>query len=134
MMNKTNEEPRGLDPKGLVGASKCPLCLLPPSALEATAWVHKFGADKYGPYNWRKAEVCTTTYISAIMRHLNAYRDGQDLDSESGLPHIAHIITSCNILIDAKRCGTLVDDRYKAPPEGREYTVDDWQLPPPPPG
>ena len=49
------------------------------------------------------------------MRHLNAWRDGEDLDPESGLSHIAHIATSCNILLDAAACGTLQDDRNKRP-------------------
>lgn len=104
------------DPKGEAGSKKAPMWLLPPVALEQTAWVAKLGAEKYGPYNWRKTGVCATTYVSAIMRHLNAWRDGEDLDPESGISHIAHIATSCNILMDAAACGTLQDDRNKKPP------------------
>ena len=101
------------DPKGEAGSKKAPMWLLPPVALEQTAWVAKLGAEKYGPFNWRKTGVCATTYVSAIMRHLNAWRDGEDLDPESGISHIAHIATSCNILMDAEACGTLQDDRNK---------------------
>lgn len=101
------------DPKGEAGSKKAPMWLLPPVALEQTAWVHKLGNDKYGPFNWRKTGVCATTYVSAIMRHLNAWRDGEDRDPESGISHIAHIATSCNILMDAAACGTLQDDRNK---------------------
>jgi hypothetical protein len=104
------------DPKGAAGALKAPMHLIPPFALEQTAWVHKLGSEKYGPYNWRKTGVCATTYVSAIMRHLNAWRDGEDLDPESGISHIAHIASSCNILLDAGHCGTLQDDRNKKPP------------------
>lgn len=103
------------DPKGEAGDKKAPMYLLPPYALEQTAWVHKLGASKYGPYNWRRTGVCATTYVSAIMRHLNAWRDGEDLDPESGISHIAHIAASCNILLDAKYCGKLQDDRYRIP-------------------
>ena len=103
------------DPKGAAGALKAPMHLIPPYALEQTAWVHKFGAERYGAYNWRKTGVCATTYVSAIMRHLNAWRDGEDLDPESCISHIAHIISSCNILLDAAHCGTLQDDRNKKP-------------------
>lgn len=103
------------DPKGEAGSKKAPMWLLPPVALEQTAWVAKLGAEKYGPYNWRETGVCATTYVSAIMRHLNAWRDGEDLDPESGISHIAHIATSCNILMDAAACGTLQDDRNKRP-------------------
>lgn len=103
------------DPKGEPGSKKAPMWLLPPVALEQTAWVHKLGNDKYGPFNWRKTGVCATTYVSAIMRHLNAWRDGEDRDPESGISHIAHIATGCNILMDADACGTLQDDRNKRP-------------------
>lgn len=122
------------DPKGEAGSKKAPMWLLPPVALEQTAWVAKFGAEKYGAYNWRKTGACATTYVSAIMRHLNAWRDGEDLDPESGISHIAHIATSCNILMDAAACGTLQDDRNKRSPGGRvtahevraAYDSNDW--------
>jgi hypothetical protein len=99
------------DPKGAIGATKVPLGLIPPHAMEQTAWVHKLGADKYGPWNWRKTGVCASTYVNAILRHLNAWRDGEDLDPESGISHLAHIACSCNILMDAEYCGKLQDDR-----------------------
>jgi hypothetical protein len=103
------------DPKGAAGNKKAPMNLLPPHALEQTSWVHKFGSERYGPYNWRVTGVCASTYVSAIMRHLNAWRDGEDVDPESGRSHIAHIAASCNILLDAEHCGTLQDDRNKKP-------------------
>jgi len=103
------------DPKGAAGALKTPLGLIPPYAMEQTAWVHKLGSDKYGPYNWRKTGVCASTYVNAIMRHLNAWRDGENLDPESGISHLAHVACSCNILLDADYCGTLQDDRNVTP-------------------
>lgn len=99
------------DPKGQIGATKAPLGLVPPHAMEQTAWVHKLGADKYGPWNWRKTGVCASTYVNAILRHLNAWRDGEDLDPESGISHLAHVACSANILMDAGYCGKLQDDR-----------------------
>jgi len=109
------------DPKGAAGALKTPLGLIPPYAMEQTAWVHKLGSDKYGPYNWRKTGVCASTYVNAIMRHLNAWRDGENLDPESGISHLAHVACSCNILLDADYCGTLQDDRNVTPPEAAKY-------------
>jgi hypothetical protein len=104
------------DPKGAAGALKTPLGLIPPYAMEQTAWVHKLGADKYGEMNWRKTGVCASTYVNAILRHLNAWRDGENLDPESGISHLAHVACSCNILLDADYCGTLQDDRNVTPP------------------
>ena len=103
------------DPKGEAGKAKAPLALLPPEALRQAAWAHSNGAAKYGAFNWRENKVCATTYISAMMRHIGQYLDGEDADAESGLSHLAHVIASANILIDAKHCGTLVDDRPKRP-------------------
>lgn len=99
-----------LGPKEAIGAAKCPLHLVPPTAMEQIAWAHKCGADKYGPYNWRTQEIQSSTYVSAIMRHLNAWRDGEDMD-ESGCNHLAHIGASVNILLDAAKYGKLIDDR-----------------------
>jgi hypothetical protein len=105
----------GTDPKGEAGKAKAPLALLPPEALRQAAWAHGLGAEKYGVANWRENQVCATTYVSAMMRHIGQYLDGEDADAESGLSHLAHVIASANILIDAKHCGTLVDDRPKRP-------------------
>lgn len=99
------------DPKGAAGALKTPLHLIPPVASAAAARVHALGERKYGFYNWRKTNVSTCTYIAAIKRHLDAFLDGEDLDPESGESHIAHIVASGNILLDAANHGTLVDDR-----------------------
>ena len=102
-----------MDPKGDAGKIKPQLGLIPPSAMEQTAKVHALGAGKYGPWNWRETGVNAMTYVHAIMRHLNAWRDGEDNDTESGASHIAHIAASCNILMDASACGNLIDDRNK---------------------
>jgi hypothetical protein len=96
-----------LDPKKSAGDKKCPLQLLPPVALRDTAWVHKLGADKYGAWNWIDTGVSLDTYIGAIMRHLMAMHEGEWVDSESHLPHAAHIAASCNILMDADDKGKL---------------------------
>jgi hypothetical protein len=111
------------DPKGAIGATKTPLALIPPYAMEQTAWVHKLGSEKYGPFNWRATGVCATTYVAAIMRHLNAWRDGEDLDPESGISHIAHVACSCNILLDAQNCDMLQDDRYRKPEQPKDMAA-----------
>lgn len=115
--------PSGTDPKGEAGKAKAPLYLLPPEALRQAAWAHSLGAVKYGPANWRSNKVKASTYISAMMRHIAAYLDGEDHDAETsahaGQPvsHLANVIASANILIDAKKNGTLEDDRPPRRPE-----------------
>jgi hypothetical protein len=80
--------------------------------------------ERYGDYNWRNTGVCASTYVSAMMRHINAWRDGEDIDPESGMSHVAHVACCCNIIIDALHCGTLDDDRNKIPaPKAAEDTL-----------
>lgn len=99
------------DPKGEAGKLKPQLHLLPTAALEAAAGALSLGASKYGPWNWRGGQVASSTYTGAMLRHLLAWRDGEDIDPESGVSHLGHVIANCAILLDAAQHGTLVDDR-----------------------
>lgn len=73
--------------------SKPRLDLLDPDALEGLAKVLTFGAQKYAANNWRGGFKYGRT-IAALLRHLQALQRGEDIDPESGLPHIDHI--GCN--------------------------------------
>lgn len=68
---------------------KLPLDLLPETALEEVAKVLEFGAKKYQRYNWAKGIVFSRLYAAA-RRHLSAWQQGQDLDPETGISHVAH--------------------------------------------
>jgi hypothetical protein len=107
---------RGLDPKGEVGKAKPQLHLIPKVSLEAQAAALHHGKVKYGERNWVQTKVCTNTYIAAIMRHTSSIREGEDIDAESGISHLGHIMASCAILLDAAKAGTLVDDRVTIKP------------------
>lgn len=100
-----------LDPKGDAGKQKPQLHLVPTVALVECAKALKLGADKYTERNWANAQVKHSTYRSAILRHLGEIQDGNDIDPESGAHHLGHIIANCAIMLDAMKCGTLVDDR-----------------------
>lgn len=104
-----------LNPKDRIGATKPPLHLIPPAAEIAESMVMALGAKKYGPFNWRSANVRASIYISAARRHLLQWIDGQDDDPESGISHLAHARSCLGILLDAIATGHLVDDR---PPKG----------------
>lgn len=99
------------NPKDAVGCKKVPLGLVPSTAMAYQAMVHLHGAIKYGAYNWRAAGVRSTIYYDAMLRHLGAWLNGQDDDPDSGQPHLAHVAACCNIILDAKECGKLNDDR-----------------------
>ncbi len=79
------------NPKDLLGIRKPPLCLVPASANIQEAVVLALGAEKYGGiYNWRQRPVGAATYVSAALRHLAQWFDGEDFDAESGASHLAH--------------------------------------------
>ena len=69
--------------------------LLPFKAVEDVVQVMTFGAKKYAKGNWKHIED-PQRYLSAAMRHVAAYQDGEDLDPESHLPHLAH--ATCSLL------------------------------------
>lgn len=100
------------NPKDRIGEAKPPLHLIPPAAEILEAVVMGLGARKYGgAYNWRVKPVRASVYISASMRHIAQWLDGQDDDPESGVSHLAHARACLGILLDARATGHLVDDR-----------------------
>ena len=61
--------------------------LIPPKAFEEIAKVLTYGANKYAPDNWYGLD--KSRLIGALHRHLNAYQQGEFLDTEMELSHLA---------------------------------------------
>lgn len=99
------------NPKDLAARGRVPLHLLPAAGRIHGALACKDGAEKYGPYNWREKPISLMGYTGAIERHLLALRDGEDRAQDSGLHHLAHIVATASILLEAMECGSLIDDR-----------------------
>lgn len=91
---------------------KPPIHLIPPEVIEAMATVLEFGAEKYGQNNWRKDPNGWSRSYSSLQRHLNSFWAGEDLDPESGEPHLAHALTQCAILFVYFNEQKEHDDRY----------------------
>lgn len=106
-----------VNPKQAFGDLKLPVHTVPPALLLGAAKAFGEGAKKYGAFNWRKTKVETMTYVGAMMRHLTAYLDGEDVDPESstGKLHLEGIAACVGILLDAHYGGFSVDNR---PPRG----------------
>lgn len=101
------------NPKDRLGKAKPSMHFVPMIARLQEAIVMALGAKKYGSYNWREKKVLASVYSDAIDRHLAQWMDGEDMDEESGVSHLAHVRACCAILIDAIATGNLLDDRPK---------------------
>lgn len=66
--------------------------LLPLGPIRIVIRVLMHGSRKYADDNWKKVSNARDRYYNAAMRHLTAHRDGEFVDKESGLPHLAHCI------------------------------------------
>lgn len=91
-------------------SGKAKLSMIPRPSLEAIAEVFQYGANKYGKNNYRKG-MQYSRLIDAAMRHLVAFADREDVDSESGLSHLAHCATNLCMLIEYTKKGLGEDDR-----------------------
>jgi hypothetical protein len=76
------------------------------------------GAAKYGRHNYRIAGVRASVYYDAAMRHLMAWWEGEDIDPDSGLPHVVKAMACFAVLRDAQINGKLNDDRPPLPRQG----------------
>jgi hypothetical protein len=99
------------NPKDMAATARLPLYLVPDTLKAYAALAFAEGAAKYGAYNWRRAGVLSSIYISAAERHLAAWKNGEDVDPQTGVPHLASVLASIGIILDADLCGKLTDDR-----------------------
>lgn len=92
--------------------------------LQGIAQVLMFGRDKYARGNWRNG-LSHTQIMDSLLRHSSKYLSGEDLDDESGLPHVYHV--ACNALFLAEMISTHpeLDDRPKVAIEKTSGTDDE---------
>lgn len=96
-----HQEDRGADKDQSAKADKgkLELSLVNPKLVKAVAEVRMYGTEKYGDSeNWRKVE--PKRYVDALYRHLLAYIEGNEVDEESGLSHLAHMACNLSFLLD----------------------------------
>ena len=84
--------------------------LVPPRQLFNVTKVFTMGAVKYEPRNYQQCKE-PERYYNAFMRHMLAWQLGEDLDPESGLPHLAHATTNLMILAEVMEQDGIVDFR-----------------------
>ena len=73
------------------------MSLLEPDFIEGMAKVLTMGAKKYSKDNWKLCED-KSRYEDALYRHMNEYLKGREFDTESELPHLAHVAVNAMFL------------------------------------
>lgn len=90
--------------------------LLDPEFLLGVARVLSFGARKYSAHNWRGG-IAYSRILAAILRHTFAILKGEDIDSETGELHTAHLGCEVQFLHWMMINRKDLDDRYKHEPK-----------------
>ena len=99
------------NPKDSCGIKKVPMSGMPMNVLMEAGLVKLHGDLKYGRFNWREAGVRGSVYYDAAVRHLAAWYEGEDIDPDSGVHHIAHAICGLAVLRDSMIRENWTDDR-----------------------
>jgi len=73
--------------------------LIPPIAEMEMVKVLTFGAQKYSPDNWKNVDDLSR-YVDAALRHISAYRIGEQNDQETGHHHLAHAMCCLSFIVD----------------------------------
>lgn len=102
------------DSSGKLGLHKIPY-----EMLESLAQVMDYGDNKYAPGNWKKG-TNWLEFFGSTLRHLYKWRQGEDVDPESGCLHLAHAICNLTFLIWYSKHVRGHDDRL----DDREYKID----------
>ena len=93
-------------------SAKPDLSLLPKAATWGMANALTYGATKYGRDNY-KGGIEYSRLVAACMRHLTAFMEGEDIDKESGNPHLDHALASLGMLAYMVEQRPDLDNRYK---------------------
>lgn len=107
---KSPDPSNNTNPKDVIGSSKLPLSLWSPLAT-AYGTIGLLNGMKYGLGNYKASKVQMSIYLDAILRHTMAIIEGQENDPVDGVPHFSAILANVAIILEARACGTLVDDR-----------------------
>lgn len=89
---------------------KIKLNLIPPYSIEQIGKVFTSGAVKYGDNNWQKG-MKWSKVIGSLKRHLLKFESGEDFDEETGIYHLAHLVTNAMFLMEYYKIYPQGDDR-----------------------
>ena len=96
--------------------------LLPFGPVEEIVKVLTFGAKKYSDNNWMIVPDAVKRYEAAMLRHISAYKRGEELDPESGLKHLAHAGCCLLFLLHFSECSANKQEQAGANKDGNDET------------
>lgn len=99
------------NPKDVIGVRKAPFSSLPTRVIAEAGVALLEGNAKYGRHNYREVGVRASVYYDAVMRHLFAWWEGEDIDPDSGISHVTKAMTALMVLRDCMMEGNWTDDR-----------------------
>lgn len=98
------------DTGGEKGSKLARFDLIPATPLRLIAEHYGRGAEKYEDRNWELGYVWSLSY-AAMMRHINAWWDKEDIDPETGSHHLAAAAWHCLALLEWFETHPEKDDR-----------------------
>lgn len=79
-------------------------------SLEPMVEVLEFGENKYESWNWTRGQEISSL-CESLLRHTFAFLDGEDLDPESKLSHVGHMMSNLMFISYILREKPEFDDR-----------------------
>ena len=95
---------------GQKGMKQQRMDLLPYDTLMRVSEHYGYGATKYEDRNWERGYAYSLT-MGALMRHLAAWWHGEDIDPDSGNPHLSAVVFHALALATFELRGVGSDDR-----------------------
>jgi hypothetical protein len=97
---------------GSKGTKAAQFSLVPPYPLTLLAKLYNFGVAKYAAHNWRNGYDWSKSY-DAAMRHMTQFWEGEDIDEETGTPHVICAVFHMFALAQFMKDFPEYDDRFK---------------------
>ena len=108
----TNEVRKTSSTGGQKGSKAARFDLIPVGPLTDVAKLYGFGATKYDDRNWEKGYDWSLSY-AALMRHVTQFWNGEDLDEETQLPHLASVVFHALAMMEWLKTHPEFDNRPK---------------------
>lgn len=121
------DETRTVDPTtgGEKGVKPAAFHLIPAGPLWKVAELYGRGAEKYAERNWERGYAWSKSF-AAMMRHAWTFWRGEDIDPETGCPHLASVIFHAMAMLEWGDTHPELDDRPR--PRRRYHDLTDDQM------